>query len=50
MKTTYEKWIEANHKLNKCFESVSSDKFKKLAAAEAEVLCQPEKLAVAAFL
>ena len=50
MKTTYEKWIEANHKLNKCFESVAADRFKKLAQAEAEALCATERAAVASFL
>lgn len=50
MKTTYEKWIEANHKLNKCFEAIPADRFKKLAQAEADVLCATEKAAVVAFL
>lgn len=31
MKTTYEKFIEANEKLFKCLEAVNADKFGKLA-------------------
>ena len=50
MKTTYEKWIEANHKLNKCFESVSMDKFKTMSDSEQKTLCKSEKDAVANFL
>lgn len=50
MKTTYEKWIEVNNKLKKCFDGVPADKFNKLSAHEADAVCSTEKAAVLSFI
>jgi len=50
MKTTYEKFIEANNKLFKCFESVSADKWSALSSDEQNNLCSAEREAVSQFL
>ena len=50
MKTTYEKWIEANTKLFACFEGTSQASWEKLAPKEQESLCFAEKEAVSSFL
>ena len=50
MKTTYERWIEANHNLIKCFESVSQDQWNGYSAAEQNSLCEPERKVVQTFL
>ena len=34
MKTTFERWIELNNRLNKCFEGLAADRFKKMSASE----------------
>ncbi len=50
MNTTYERFIEANHNLIKCFETVGKDKWSKLSAQEQGQLCSSEKEAVRSFL
>ena len=50
MKTTYERFIEANNKLFKCFESVPQDKWSKMSSEEQSSLCHTEKEAVSQFL
>ncbi|CDW91674.1 UNKNOWN [Stylonychia lemnae] len=50
MKTAYERWIEANHNLNKCFESVSNDQYSTLSKLEQDSLCHSERQEVANFL
>lgn len=50
MKTTYEKFIEANNKLVKCFEAVSVERFQKLSHPEQDTLCHSERESVKAFL
>lgn len=50
MKTTYERFIEANHKLIKCFEAVNQEKWSKLSGDEQGQLCHVERDAVKSFL
>ncbi len=50
MKTAFERYIEANNALSKCFEAVSVDQYNKLSAAQQEGLCKAEKQAVTSFL
>lgn len=50
MKTVYERWIDANQKLTKCYSAFPADKYNKLAAAEADAVCLTEKKAVLSFL
>ncbi len=49
MKTTYEKFLDANNKLMKCFESVPQDKWKKMSADEQSSLCSSEREAVKSY-
>lgn len=50
MKTTYERFIEANTKLFKCFESVPHDEWNALSHEEQGSLCHSEKAEVQEFL
>ncbi len=50
MKTTYEKWIEANQKLIACMDGISHDKWSKYSPVEQSAICTKDKLAVSAFL
>jgi len=50
MKTTYEKFIDANNKLVKCFESVHVDKWNKMSAADQGSLCKKESEEVRGYL
>ena len=50
MKTTYERFIEANNKLFKCFETVPQDKWNKMSGEEQNSLCHSEREAVQSFL
>lgn len=49
MKTSYERFIEANNSLVKCFESVSADKWKQLSTQEQSGLCADERQTVQTF-
>jgi uncharacterized protein YbcC (UPF0753/DUF2309 family) len=49
MKTTYEKFIEANNKLSKCFEGVNQERWNKLSANDQNKVCHSEKEAVRSF-
>ena len=50
MKTTYERFLEANEKLFKCFEAVPIDRYNKMAVADQDAICSTEREAVAQFL
>eukprot|EP00347_Sterkiella_histriomuscorum_P000828 403374361 len=50
MKTAYERFIEANDKLFKCYESVNHEQWKSLSQAEQGLLCHTEKEQVQQFL
>ena len=50
MKTAYERYIEANNNLAKCYGATSADQWKQLSAAQQEGLCKTERDAVANFL
>ena len=49
-KTSYEQWIEANTKLNKCYESYTAEVVGRLAPKDQLGLCSSEKEAVRKFL
>lgn len=50
MKTTYERFIEANDKLKKCFGAFQADKWSTLSAGEQDAVCKAEKQEVQSFL
>ena len=50
MKSTYEKWIEANQKLNSCMEGIADDKYSAYSPAEQNATCLKEKLEVGSYL
>ena len=50
MKTTFEKYIEANHALVKCYEGLPLAKWSALSAAQKEDVCKVEREAVRGFL
>ena len=50
MKTSFEKFIEANANLSKCFEAVPFDKYSTFTAEQKNTLCRTESDAVRAFL
>ncbi len=50
MKTSYEKFIDANNKLAKCFEAVSVDKWNKMSAGDQGSLCKKEREDVSGYL
>ena len=50
MKTAFEKFIEANNALQKCYAATPVDKWRALSAAEQNSLCQAEKDTVRGFL
>jgi hypothetical protein len=50
MKTAFERFIEANNALSKCYEATPVDKWRQLSHVEQDGLCQAEKVAVQSFL
>ena len=50
MKTTYERWLEANSRLTKCFDSVSNEQYNALSQNEQNQLCHNERQEVTNFL
>ena len=50
MKTTYERFIEANNRLAKCYEGTPMDKWNKLSTAAQDALCIKESNEVAEIL
>ena len=50
MSSVFEKWIEANDRLVKCYDAVSADQYKALSAKDQGLLCQSEKEQVRSFL
>jgi hypothetical protein len=50
MNTTYERFVQANQKLIKCFDAVPADKYNKLSSDEQGALCSSEKKVVQTFL
>ena len=50
MKTAYERYIEANNNLAKCYGATSADQWKQLSASQQEGLCKAERDAVTSFL
>ena len=50
MKTAFERYIEANNALAKCYQGTSIDQWKALSAAQQESLCKNERDAVTSFL
>lgn len=50
MKTAFEKWIEANNALQKCFEGVNAERFNALSHKDQDALCHDEREAVKSFL
>lgn len=50
MKTAFERYIEANNALSKCFEAVPLEQYNGLSASQQESLCKAEKQAVLNFL
>ncbi len=50
MKTAFERYIEANNALAKCFGAVSVDTYKSWSAAQQADLCKAEKETVRGFL
>ena len=50
MKTAFEKFIEANNALSKCYEATPVDKWRQLSHTEQDALCQAERSAVQSFL
>lgn len=50
MKTAFERYIEANNALTKCYQAVSFDTYKALAAPQQNELCKAERDAVQGFL
>ena len=50
MKTTYERFIEANHRLIQCFEGIPVDRYNSMSVDEQNGLCQRERDTVAGFL
>ena len=50
MKTSYEKFIEANLALSKCYEAVPFDKYKAFSQQQQQELCHAERETVRGFL
>ncbi len=50
MKTAFEKFIEANNALSKCYQATPVDKWRQLSHADQDALCHAEKVAVQSFL
>jgi hypothetical protein len=50
MKTAFERYIEANNALAKCYQGTSVDQWKALSASQQEGLCKAERDAVTGFL
>jgi hypothetical protein len=50
MKTSFEKYIEANLALSKCYEAVPFDKYKSFSHQQQEDLCKAERETVRGFL
>ena len=50
MSSTYVRWIEANQRLIKCFESVDQSSWQALSVAEQDQLCHSERQEVQSFL
>jgi hypothetical protein len=50
MKTAFEKFIEANNALQKCYAATPVDKWRALSASEQGALCQDERESVRGFL
>jgi hypothetical protein len=50
MKTTYERFIEANNALSKCYEGISADNWSKFSQSEQAAACKVEREAVSSFL
>jgi len=50
MKTAFERYIEANNTLTKCYEGVSFDTYKALAAPQQAEICKTERDTVQGFL
>ena len=49
MKTAFERFIEANNALSKCYEATPVDKWRQLSHADQDALCHAEKVAVQSF-
>ncbi len=50
MKTTFERYIDANNALVKCYQAVSFDKYQGLSASDKDALCLTERESVRSFL
>ena len=50
MKTTFERYIEANNALSKCYQATPVDKWRQLSATEQNSLCLAERESVNGFL
>ncbi len=50
MKTAFERYIEANNALAKCYQATSLDQWKALSHAQQESLCKAERDNVTSFL
>ena len=50
MKTTFERFIEANNALSKCYQATPVDKWRQLSATEQNSLCLAERESVNGFL
>jgi hypothetical protein len=50
MKTAFERFIEANDALSKCYQATPVDKWRQLSNVEQGALCHAEKVAVQGFL
>ena len=50
MKTTFERFIEANNALSQCYQATPVDKWRQLSATEQSSLCLAERNAVNGFL
>lgn len=50
MKTAFERYIEANNNLSKCYEAVPFDKWSGFSAQQKEDLCRAERETVRSFL
>jgi hypothetical protein len=50
MNTAFERFIQANNALSKCYEATPVDKWRQLSHADQDALCHAEKVAVQGFL